>query len=168
MFPCLSLMLRVLSCFLFIVNQRTITSDLNDLHTTIQDIRTACQKMPATAEDRFAAVMSVSFKKNAWERPGPHGIRRLIWCKVCVPWLHCVQNFLENSHPAIQSLESLQQRAMEEFSKTASYFGEDGKATNTESFFGIFSEFMNKFEVSKKHLFLTTCACLQLPLSPDE
>ncbi|KAM6913621.1 delphilin [Lycodopsis pacificus] len=95
------------------VNLRTITSDLNDIHTTIQDIRSACQKMPATAEDRFAAVMS---------------------------------NFLENSHPAIQSLESLQQRAMEEFSKTASYFGEDGKATNTEAFFGIFAEFMDKFE----------------------
>lgn len=39
---------------------------------------------------------------------------------------------------------------MEEFSKTASYFGEDGKATNTEAFFGIFSEFMGKFEVSKR------------------
>uniref|UniRef100_A0A3B4GQ50 Delphilin-like n=1 Tax=Pundamilia nyererei TaxID=303518 RepID=A0A3B4GQ50_9CICH len=95
------------------VNQRNITSDLNDLHTTIQDIRSACQKMPATSDDRFAVVMS---------------------------------NFLENSHPAIQSLESLQQRAMEEFSKTASYFGEDGKATNTEAFFGIFAEFINKFE----------------------
>uniref|UniRef100_A0A3Q3W6F8 Uncharacterized protein n=1 Tax=Mola mola TaxID=94237 RepID=A0A3Q3W6F8_MOLML len=95
------------------VNQRTITSDLNDLHTTIQDIRSACQKMPATAEDRFAVVMS---------------------------------NFLENTHPALQSLESQQQRAMEEFSKTASYFGEDSKATNTEAFFGIFSEFMSKFE----------------------
>lgn len=39
---------------------------------------------------------------------------------------------------------------MEEFSKTASYFGEDGKATNTEAFFGIFYEFMSKFEVCKK------------------
>lgn len=47
----------------FIVNQRTITSDLSDLHTTIQDIRSACQKMPATAEDRFAVVMGVSFTK---------------------------------------------------------------------------------------------------------
>uniref|UniRef100_A0A3Q1JKJ8 Glutamate receptor, ionotropic, delta 2 (Grid2) interacting protein, a n=1 Tax=Anabas testudineus TaxID=64144 RepID=A0A3Q1JKJ8_ANATE len=100
------------------VNQRTITSDLNDLHTTIQDIRSACQKMPATSEDRFAVVMS---------------------------------NFLENSHPAVQSLESLQQRAMEEFSKTASYFGEDGKATNTEAFFGIFAEFMSKFEVRRNY-----------------
>ncbi|XP_028455020.1 delphilin [Perca flavescens] len=95
------------------VNQRTITSDLNDLHTTIQDIRSACQKMPVTAEDRYAVAMS---------------------------------NFLENSHPAVQSLDSLQQRAMEEFSKTASFFGEDSKGTNTEAFFGIFAEFIGKFE----------------------
>nr|XP_015801164.2 delphilin isoform X1 [Nothobranchius furzeri] len=95
------------------VNQKTITSDVNDIHTTIQEIRSACQKMPVTAEDHFAVVMS---------------------------------NFLENSHPALQSLESLQQRAMEEFSKTASYFGEDDKATTTEAFFGIFAEFINKFE----------------------
>ncbi|XP_072771935.1 delphilin isoform X4 [Nerophis lumbriciformis] len=95
------------------VNQRTITSDVNDLHATIQTIRSACQKMPTTAEDRFAVVMS---------------------------------NFLENSHPAVQSLESLQQRAVEEFSKTASFFGEDSKSTNTEAFFGIFAEFINKFE----------------------
>uniref|UniRef100_A0A9J8A198 Glutamate receptor, ionotropic, delta 2 (Grid2) interacting protein, a n=1 Tax=Cyprinus carpio carpio TaxID=630221 RepID=A0A9J8A198_CYPCA len=97
------------------VNQRNITSDFNDLHATIKDIRLACQKMPATAEDRFAIVMS---------------------------------GFLENSHPAVQSLESLQQRAMEEFCKVAAFFGEDGKATTTESFFGIFAEFMAKFEVA--------------------
>uniref|UniRef100_A0A3Q2Y879 Grid2 interacting protein n=1 Tax=Hippocampus comes TaxID=109280 RepID=A0A3Q2Y879_HIPCM len=95
------------------VNQRTITSDVNDLHGTIQNIRSACQKMPATSEDRFATVMST---------------------------------FLENSHPAVQSLESLQQSSLEEFSRTASYFGEDGKSTNTEAFFGIFAEFINKFE----------------------
>lgn len=47
----------------------------------------------------------------------------------------------------MQSLESLQQRAMEEFCKVASFFGEDGKATTTENFFGIFAEFMAKFEV---------------------
>lgn len=60
----------------------------------------------------------------------------------------CVQGFLENSHPTVQSLESLQQRAMEEFCKVTSFFGEDGKATTTESFFGIFTEFIAKFEVS--------------------
>uniref|UniRef100_A0A673AKQ8 Glutamate receptor, ionotropic, delta 2 (Grid2) interacting protein, b n=1 Tax=Sphaeramia orbicularis TaxID=375764 RepID=A0A673AKQ8_9TELE len=95
------------------VNQRAITGELSDLHTTIQDIRTACLKIPPTAEDHFASVMS---------------------------------SFLENSHPAIQSLESLQNRAMEEFSKVASFFGEDSKSTNTEVFFGIFAEFISKFE----------------------
>lgn len=48
----------------------------------------------------------------------------------------------------MQSLESLQQLAMEEFCKVASFFGEDGKTTTTESFFGIFAEFIAKFEVS--------------------
>lgn len=66
----------------------------------------------------------------------------------CVFFL-CVQSFLENSHPAIQSLESLQARAMEEFSKVASFFGEDGKFSRPEAFFGIFAEFIIKFEVSR-------------------
>ncbi|XP_064172297.1 delphilin-like isoform X2 [Anguilla rostrata] len=95
------------------VNQKTITTDLNDLQDTVRDIRAACQTMPATPEDRFAAVMS---------------------------------GFLENTHPAVQSLESLQQRAMGEFCKAASFFGEDSSATTTESFFGIFTEFIGKFE----------------------
>ncbi|XP_016401590.1 delphilin-like [Sinocyclocheilus rhinocerous] len=95
------------------VNQRTITAELSDLHSTIQDIRTSCVKIPATAEDGFASVMS---------------------------------SFLENCHPAVQSLDSLQQRAMDEFHKVASYFGEDSKATTTETFFGIFAEFISKFE----------------------
>lgn len=53
--------LKSIFFFFFTVNQRTVTSDLNDLQTTIQDIRSACQKMPPAADDRFAAVMSVSF-----------------------------------------------------------------------------------------------------------
>lgn len=57
-----------------------------------------------------------------------------------------MSSFLENSHPSIQSLESLQSRAMEEFAKVASYFGEDGKTTSTETFFGIFADFISKFE----------------------
>ncbi|KAI7797279.1 putative delphilin, partial [Triplophysa rosa] len=95
------------------VNQRTITADLGDLHSTIQEIRTACVKISATAEDHFAAVMS---------------------------------SFLENCHPSVQSLDSLQQRAMDEFNKVASYFGEDSNVTTTEAFFGIFAEFISKFE----------------------
>ncbi|KAF5901858.1 delphilin-like isoform X1, partial [Clarias magur] len=111
------------------VNQRNITSDMNDLHSTIQDIRSACHKMPATSEDRFAVVMS---------------------------------GFLENSHPAVQSLESLQQRAMEEFCKVASFFGEDGKVTTTEAFFGIFAEFTSKFEW-EKHLTFDLMATTEIP-----
>ncbi|KAM3859734.1 delphilin [Diretmus argenteus] len=95
------------------VNQKAITAELTDLHSTIQDIRAACLKIPVTSEDHFASVMS---------------------------------SFLENSHPAVQSLESLQTRAMEEFTKVASYFGEDSKATSTEVFFAIFAEFVSKFE----------------------
>ncbi|XP_034563956.1 LOW QUALITY PROTEIN: delphilin [Notolabrus celidotus] len=95
------------------VNQKVITAELSDLHSTIQDIRTACLKIPPTSEDHFASVMS---------------------------------SFLENSHPSIQSLESLQTRTMEEFSKVASYFGEDSKSTKTEAFFAIFADFVSKFE----------------------
>nr|XP_023665034.1 delphilin [Paramormyrops kingsleyae] len=95
------------------VNQKSITADLHDIHSTIKDIRIACQKMPTNDEDHFAAVMS---------------------------------SFLENCHPTVQCLDSLQHRAMDEFSKVASYFGEDSKATTTEAFFGIFAEFISKFE----------------------
>lgn len=41
------------------VNQRAVTAELGDLHSTIQDIRTACLKIPLTSEDHFASVMSV-------------------------------------------------------------------------------------------------------------
>ncbi|XP_032930105.1 delphilin isoform X6 [Catharus ustulatus] len=49
------------------VNQRTLTADLKDLHSTVSDIQKACHSMPASAEDRFAIVMTVSF----WERGHP-------------------------------------------------------------------------------------------------
>ncbi|KAF7470616.1 Hypothetical predicted protein [Marmota monax] len=35
---------------------------------------------------------------------------------------------------------------MEELSKALAFFGEDSKATTSEAFFGIFAEFMSKFE----------------------
>uniref|UniRef100_A0A8B9FVI7 Grid2 interacting protein n=1 Tax=Amazona collaria TaxID=241587 RepID=A0A8B9FVI7_9PSIT len=95
------------------VNQRTLTADLKDLHTTVSDIQTACHNMPATAEDRFAVVMA---------------------------------SFLESAQPAMRSLDDLQHKAMEEFSKVLSFFGEDSKMTTSEAFFGIFAEFMSKFE----------------------
>ncbi|XP_069503456.1 delphilin isoform X2 [Ambystoma mexicanum] len=95
------------------VNQRVLTAELIELHSTMQDIRDCCQTMPATPQDRFAVVMSA---------------------------------FLENAYPSIQSLDELQQKSMEEFSKVSSFFGEDPKVTATEAFFGIFAEFKHKFE----------------------
>uniref|UniRef100_A0A8D2PD41 Grid2 interacting protein n=1 Tax=Zosterops lateralis melanops TaxID=1220523 RepID=A0A8D2PD41_ZOSLA len=95
------------------VNQRTLTADLKDLHTTVSDIQKACHSMPATPEDRFAIVMT---------------------------------SFLESAQPAMRSLDDLQHKAMEEFSKVLSFFGEDSKMTTSEAFFGIFAEFMSKFE----------------------
>nr|XP_031362037.1 LOW QUALITY PROTEIN: delphilin [Lonchura striata domestica] len=95
------------------VNQRTLTAELKDLHSTVGDIQKACHSMPASAEDRFAVVMS---------------------------------SFLESAQPAMRSLDDLQHRAMEEFSKVLSFFGEDSKMTTSEAFFGIFAEFMSKFE----------------------
>lgn len=41
------------------VNQRAITTELSDLHSTVQDIRAACQKIQSTPDDHFISVMSV-------------------------------------------------------------------------------------------------------------
>ncbi|XP_027715540.1 delphilin [Vombatus ursinus] len=95
------------------VNQRMLTTDLTDLHVTISEIQTACQKMPATSDDKFAVVMT---------------------------------SFLEMAQPAVRALDTLQHKAMEEFSRVLSFFGEDSKVTTSEAFFGIFAEFMSKFE----------------------
>ncbi|XP_063790792.1 delphilin isoform X2 [Pseudophryne corroboree] len=57
-----------------------------------------------------------------------------------------MSTFLENTFPAIQSLDTLQHRATEDFFKVCSYFGEDPKGSSTEAFFGIFAEFISKFE----------------------
>ncbi|XP_048465892.1 delphilin-like [Rhincodon typus] len=95
------------------VNQRTITSEIIDIHTTRKDIQTVCENMAVTDEDRFAAVMTA---------------------------------FLGDAQPVITSLDSLQNRAIEEFHKVSTFFGEDSKMTTTEAFFGIFAEFITKFE----------------------
>lgn len=59
-----------------------------------------------------------------------------------------LQSFLETAQPALRALDGLQHEAMEELGKALAFFGEDSKATTSEAFFGIFSEFMSKFEVS--------------------
>lgn len=75
------------------VNQRTITADLSDLHATIQEIRTACLKIPATAEDRFAAVMSVSSandRKIAGIERWTSGSHVLLYFNICIKINTCI------------------------------------------------------------------------------
>ncbi|XP_036028360.1 delphilin isoform X1 [Onychomys torridus] len=55
-------------------------------------------------------------------------------------------SFLETAQPALRALDGLQREAMEELGKALAFFGEDSKATTSDAFFGIFSEFMSKFE----------------------
>uniref|UniRef100_A0A8C5QT10 Grid2 interacting protein n=1 Tax=Leptobrachium leishanense TaxID=445787 RepID=A0A8C5QT10_9ANUR len=57
-----------------------------------------------------------------------------------------MSTFLENTFPCMQSLDALQHRAIEEFFKICSFFGEDPKGSSTETFFGIFADFISKFE----------------------
>lgn len=62
------------------------------------------------------------------------------------------QSFLETAQPALRALDGLQREAVEELGKALAFFGEDSKATTSEAFFGIFAEFMSKFEVSSGRL----------------
>lgn len=48
----------------------------------------------------------------------------------------------------LRALDALQREATEELGRALAFFGEDSKATTSEAFFGIFAEFMSKFEVS--------------------
>ncbi|XP_069590651.1 delphilin isoform X5 [Ranitomeya imitator] len=57
-----------------------------------------------------------------------------------------MSTFLENTFPLMQSLDTMQHRAMEDFFKVCSYFGEDPKGSTTDTFFGIFADFISKFE----------------------
>uniref|UniRef100_G1S0F6 Grid2 interacting protein n=1 Tax=Nomascus leucogenys TaxID=61853 RepID=G1S0F6_NOMLE len=57
-----------------------------------------------------------------------------------------MSSFLETAQPALRALDGLQHEAMEELGKALAFFGEDSKATTSEAFFGIFAEFMSKFE----------------------
>ncbi|XP_069920469.1 delphilin isoform X2 [Oryctolagus cuniculus] len=56
-------------------------------------------------------------------------------------------SFLETAQPVLRALDGLQHEAMEELAKALAFFGEDSKATTSEAFFGIFAEFMSKFEI---------------------
>lgn len=50
----------------------------------------------------------------------------------------------------LRTLDGLQRQAVDELGRALAFFGEDSKATTSEAFFGIFAEFMSKFEVSPR------------------
>ena len=87
---------------------------------------------------------------------GPGAVRPLAWVTAGVPapgarspFLNRGrQSFLETAQPLLRALDGLQREAMEELGKALAFFGEDSKATTSDAFFGIFAEFMSKFEVS--------------------
>ncbi|KAL8174912.1 UNVERIFIED_CONTAM: hypothetical protein K2H54_005557 [Gekko kuhli] len=117
------------------VNQRTLTADLDDLHTTVEEIEIACQNMPACSEDS-SLLLAVFLNVPPNDTLAAFSLSLAIH----------LEAFLESARPVIQSLADLQHRAMEEFGKVLSFFGEDSKVTTSEAFFGIFAEFMSKFE----------------------
>ena len=53
----------------------------------------------------------------------------------------------------MEVLLELHDKMKEEFNKTAKYFGEDPTETTTEDFFGIFSAFVDQFEVNNIFIF---------------
>uniref|UniRef100_A0A8C9JNM1 Grid2 interacting protein n=1 Tax=Panthera tigris altaica TaxID=74533 RepID=A0A8C9JNM1_PANTA len=55
-------------------------------------------------------------------------------------------SFLETAQPVLRALDALQREATDELGRALAFFGEDSKATTSEAFFGIFAEFMSKFE----------------------
>ncbi|KAM4697726.1 delphilin [Rhinophrynus dorsalis] len=57
-----------------------------------------------------------------------------------------MSTFLENTFPCMQTLDTLQHQALEDFYKVCLFFGEDPKGCTTEVFFGIFADFISKFE----------------------
>ena len=57
------------------------------------------------------------------------------------------QHFIAEASDDVQSILRLQATAMDEFHAVTAYFGEDSKKLGTSEFFGIFSDFLVKFEV---------------------
>jgi len=57
-------------------------------------------------------------------------------------------HFISQASDEIQGLFRLNANTMEEFQATVQYFGEDSKKVTTTELFGVFADFITKFEVS--------------------
>ena len=56
-------------------------------------------------------------------------------------------HFISHASDEIQSLFRLNANTMEEFQAAVQYFGEDPKKVTTTELFGVFADFVTKFEV---------------------
>lgn len=56
-------------------------------------------------------------------------------------------HFISQASDEIQGLFRLNANTMEEFQATVQYFGEDAKKVTTTELFGVFADFITKFEV---------------------
>ena len=56
--------------------------------------------------------------------------------------------FVEESRKDMTALLELHDQMKDEYNQTAKFFGEDPNMTSTEEFFGIFSTFVEQFEVN--------------------
>lgn len=59
-----------------------------------------------------------------------------------------MKHFISQASDEIQGLFRLQANTMDEFQSMVQYFGEDPKKTTTTEIFGIFADFITKFEVN--------------------
>lgn len=57
-------------------------------------------------------------------------------------------HFISQASDEIQGLFRLNANTMEEFQTTVQYFGEDSKQITTTELFGVFADFITKFEVN--------------------
>ena len=67
---------------------------------------------------------------------------------MCLNIPYRTQHFIGHASDEIQSLFRLNASTMEEFHNVVQYFGEDAKKITTTDLFGVFAEFITKFEVS--------------------
>lgn len=111
--------------------------------------------MSLWAVDKGTGASELDVAPSSAQGLGQMGAERLGHCRgprdtsrSVVSLTEAHQSFLETAQPVLRALDGLQREAMDELGKALAFFGEDSKATTSEAFFGIFAEFMSKFEVS--------------------
>lgn len=112
--------------------------------------------MSLWAVDKGTGASELDVAPSSAQGLGQTGAERLGRCRgprdtsrSVVSLTEAHQSFLETAQPVLRALDGLQREAMDELGKALAFFGEDSKATTSEAFFGIFAEFMSKFEVSQ-------------------